>query len=879
MDRIQNQTPNATSLIGKTNEAESSTSSLRQLTGCFNSSASLSDYREKTSFTCDELRRLYLGQDKDDILSGDSKKEKTDAVKILSTLNSERNRKDFQILNEYIEGGNGSYKTINDHLRKISPSLEGQRLSDEMKEAYSELNYYNLPAYRSAAVPTGTYGGKIKINDVVIDDGFMSASAIPKNSLHWLETWTSQDHGDGMEKIIFVFDETASKKMAAGGMLPDHILIAPNTPLKVKEIHITDGRPARDIITVVKLKHAEHPFRHDIKDIFSGDVKLTATDRSVFHRLAHIFESRDAVRHEDAVGRSVIGNRYPGTAAQNETAEKSKLDTKQQLSGEPDIRALTNSLATSSNGAVNVNTLSEWLKDNNLVSLSSKAAVSQALRGAGVVFSASQLSKAWAEAAAPEKSASAPAAPPASLPPYEVNRLRKIFSLTELKEQSGRRDQPKEEVRNALLEAAVPLADVARHPGKEILEVITGDEITGSNYSQNSEALSGALAANYFTAFEATITDEDKLSGDAAKSLLESPLREYLTEHRGQINMHRWIDGFRGAVNTPAVSQQHGKAVRALFTELETKPAIGTAWAPGEPASALPGVQQMTERLRGLASSQKAAEEKLTTRVAERDVNIRVDTERMARIRAQEKAKRQETDRHSWISLQQHFDGIVKGGEDLKERHARIREGINARFSEAYHARMDAYQQDREVAALKLSAMLTNLAEQLNSPARRSEAEVNVAVSVGQSVEEDAEAVNEYIASRLDAIQGEVETATQTYSDGLKNNLPEHVMTQRLAEMERVSRKLEFMTQRTCEHMGFTAGTGWAPETPSRQAVDALMQAMEKEVIQDRLPDVEVSSRLPDVPQRAVRERGKEKIQLERSAHDKLGYEYQGPTG
>ncbi|MBS3048844.1 hypothetical protein [Enterobacter mori] len=289
MDRIQNQPPMTTSFIDRTNEAERppSSSFLRHLTGCFNSSTSLSGDREKISTLCSELRRLYLGQDNEVLSSGFSQtaKDRTDDIDILSTLNSAMNRKDFEILAEYIEGGSGLYKTINNHLRNISPSEEGQRLSDELKTVFNQLNYYNAPAYRSVVVPVGTYGSKIKIDDVVIDEGFMSASALPRNSIDWLETWTSQDHRSGMDKIILVFDETTSKKMAAGGMLPDHILISPNTPFKVKEIHIIDGRPARDIITLVRLKNSEHPFRHNIKDVFSGDIKLTATERTVFQRL------------------------------------------------------------------------------------------------------------------------------------------------------------------------------------------------------------------------------------------------------------------------------------------------------------------------------------------------------------------------------------------------------------------------------------------------------------------------------------------------------------------------------------------------------------------------------------------------------------------
>ncbi|MBH3428934.1 hypothetical protein [Pseudomonas alkylphenolica] len=582
--------------------------------------------------------------------------------------------------------------------------------------------------------------------------------------------------------------------------IPGDVIIS--APFSEYKRHVKDN----DLNTRAKLKKIiSNVFPHsDIQMYDTSDIQS-----------AHVFVSKSAIRHEDAAGKPVIGNRYPEVSAQNEAPER------------------TNAPVT----AVGV------------------------------------------QGTVPEKSASAPAAALAIPIPPEVSRLRTIVSLAELKEQSGRRELPPEEVRKALLEAGVQLADVARHPGKEILEVITGDEITGSNYSQSSEALSGALAADYFTAFDTTITDTEKLSGDATKSLLDSPLREYVAEHRGQINMHPWADGLSGAVNTPAVGQQHVKAVTALFTELKSEPAIGTAWAPGESASARPGVALMTEKLRELASDKKAAEEKLTAHVVKRDINIRKDAERIARLRVEEKAKRQEADKQAWNALGRHVASMVAGGQDWRNSHARLREGIEARFSQAYHARMDAYQQGREVAAQKLSAMLKNLAEQLNAPARKSEAQVSVAARAGQSVAKDAEVVNADIAGRLDAIRREMDTAIQAYNDGLKNKLPEHEMAQRLSALERTLRKMELTTQKICEQMGATAGTGWVPESPSRQAVDALMQEMEQQVMQDRLPDVEMSSRLPDVPQRSVRERGKEKIALERSAHDKVGNEYQGVSG
>ncbi|AHJ75991.1 hypothetical protein [Kosakonia sacchari] len=251
--------------------------SLAASAGTSGGSALSSARQEKFSPVSEELRELYMRPDEGQYRARTPKERAADE-KILLNLNSVKNRQESGILAEYIEGGDGTYRTINNHLRHISPSAEGETLATELKAAVSKLNNYDAPAYRAATIPAGTYGTKIKVNDVVTDTGFMSASALPQNSIKWLETWTGQFKMQSTENVLFILDKTTPKKMAAGGMLSDHILVTPNTPLKVKEIHVLEGNASRDPITIVRLKDAEHPFRHDIKNIFSGNIELPAVD-------------------------------------------------------------------------------------------------------------------------------------------------------------------------------------------------------------------------------------------------------------------------------------------------------------------------------------------------------------------------------------------------------------------------------------------------------------------------------------------------------------------------------------------------------------------------------------------------------------------------
>ncbi|UBM27365.1 RHS repeat protein [Pseudomonas sp. p1(2021b)] len=183
--------------------------------------------------------------------------------------------KDLPALMIYTEGGNDAYRLLNGHLRgTLSDGDEEQfrqsypNLVKELKDEVSGLEDYEGVAYRMLTVPPGVYGRQIRENDVVIDQGYMSASALLRNTTGWGD-WATTLAGTGDDQVALVLDETVPKKMAPTTFLADHILITPYTQLKVKEISKTGNG-----MMVVRLKGADHAYRHDVKDIYSGEVRL-----------------------------------------------------------------------------------------------------------------------------------------------------------------------------------------------------------------------------------------------------------------------------------------------------------------------------------------------------------------------------------------------------------------------------------------------------------------------------------------------------------------------------------------------------------------------------------------------------------------------------
>ncbi|MBF8743720.1 RHS repeat-associated core domain-containing protein, partial [Pseudomonas guariconensis] len=212
------------------------------------------------------------------VVNDDQREEVDEATRqrdgeMLSRLASKSN--DLPALMTYTEGGNDAYRLLNGHLRgTLSVGEEDEfrqthpNFVEELRDEVSVLEDYEGVAYRMLTVPTGVYGNEIRENDVVIDQGYMSASALLRNTIGWGD-WATRLAGEGADQVALVLDETVPKKMAPTTILADHILISPLTQLKVKEIS-----KASSGTTVVRLKSADHAYRHDLKDIYSGEVRF-----------------------------------------------------------------------------------------------------------------------------------------------------------------------------------------------------------------------------------------------------------------------------------------------------------------------------------------------------------------------------------------------------------------------------------------------------------------------------------------------------------------------------------------------------------------------------------------------------------------------------
>lgn len=229
---------------------------------------------------------------------------------------------------------------------------------------------------------------------------------------------------------------------------------------------------------------------------------------------SHILVSKHNVKYVNESNFSVIGNRCPDASAFLSSAETAETAETAEAAL-PDRVVSLASLATSSSGAVTRSTLSSWLKETDLPSRSSEEQVFQNLKAAGVAVTPSQLKKAWSDAlpagdaelaAAPDKPFSESALP-------EIKKLRSIRTLATLKHQHGIPNQDRQHKRNTLLKLGLPLADVARHPGKEMLETILDKDISPAGYSQMSSEFSQALATDYFETLDDTLISEENPTG------------------------------------------------------------------------------------------------------------------------------------------------------------------------------------------------------------------------------------------------------------------------------------------------------------------------------------------------------------------------------
>lgn len=574
---------------------------------------------------------------------------------------------------------------------------------------------------------------------------------------------------------------------------------------------------------------------------------------------SHILVSKNSVEYVNESNFRVIGNHCPDASAFARSAENAENAETVM----PERSTPLASLATSSGGAVTRSALSAWLKETDLPSRSSEKEVLQHLKEAGVAVTASQLKKAWSDArpASYAVLASAPDKSSSKIAPPEIKKLRPIRSLATLKYQHGMPDHDRQHEFNALLKLGLPLAEVAHHPGKEILKTILDKDISSASYPQMSNDFSQALAADYYETLNETIAGEASLANEVTQTSLLDPLKQYLLEKRGQINMHSWNDGLIRTLSVAGKDTETQRAARALSAELEREPEIGTAWKPGSSVAQSPEVERIRGKLAQLTTPEGfiQAEEKLTGHVLRRDKNIQQDRERLAHKAAIDQAKRREADRDAWNSLEHHIADMVAGGQDLRARHARERSEINARFSQYYHARMRAYNSKREETGKKMQAMLKALAVQSGTPSTRS---MSVPAANLRPV-----------ISTAERLRNEADAAITAFTQALQKNLPDSELKQRLTDMERVTEKLAAEEQRLFNQVASLIEKNLSVTRPDETEVDRLLGRLTQEVMEERLADINQTPGLPDLPSAGRSERQHQRIAMVRSAHDKVGKE------
>ncbi len=212
----------------------------------------------------DEVRRL-LQQNIDDITLTEQQREQISS----QLMELARQQVASAVIDEYTEAGSD---VINDWLRFGRDALTNEipTARDEaqnMLAAAGRLKDFGGYAYRSVECPRAVYANAIKEGDMIMDRGFMSASAIPINCLKWRSGWTRNTSKVTGASVIMVFDASVPKKIASTSFLVDHILIQPRTALRVMSMtSAVDNKGERVTIVCV----SKGWIGGVIKDIFSG---------------------------------------------------------------------------------------------------------------------------------------------------------------------------------------------------------------------------------------------------------------------------------------------------------------------------------------------------------------------------------------------------------------------------------------------------------------------------------------------------------------------------------------------------------------------------------------------------------------------------------
>lgn len=158
--------------------------------------------------------------------------EREQALNEMTRLIQNSKAENYESIEEYTEAGSDE---INSELRtKADPSHYSPNVKDFLSDLDAQAEYSGK-GYRYAFV-TSDGASKLRsgVGKVFSDPGVQSASTQPVNAKEW-ETWAENSvPPKGQTPVIYVFDESISKKNLSTDTLPDHIAITPNTLLEVR---------------------------------------------------------------------------------------------------------------------------------------------------------------------------------------------------------------------------------------------------------------------------------------------------------------------------------------------------------------------------------------------------------------------------------------------------------------------------------------------------------------------------------------------------------------------------------------------------------------------------------------------------------------------
>lgn len=157
----------------------------------------------------------------------------------LTRLVLQSKAEDYESLNEYTEAGSGE---INHVLRtEVDSNTYPSNVSEFLSDLDEQANY-NGKAYRYAFVtPAGADKLKNGVGKVFRDSGVQSASTQAFNAKGW-ETWAKGAlPAKDRQPVIYIFDESITKKNLSSSTLPDHVAVMPEASLEVSAAKVKDG--------------------------------------------------------------------------------------------------------------------------------------------------------------------------------------------------------------------------------------------------------------------------------------------------------------------------------------------------------------------------------------------------------------------------------------------------------------------------------------------------------------------------------------------------------------------------------------------------------------------------------------------------------------